>query len=410
MKIKGYLFGIIVSFALAAFLAFLGVVFVTADNLGWGAVALLSYAVMIGGPLACVLLLTWIAYLVRDRGKVPGHIHALMFLPTLAAVLIVPVDDAVRQSRSDSFRKANPAIAETHVNLSGRAIGLDFREASLSSGGGAQSLEPASATLRGGASGFSSFTRYPGPRAATRDAFPYAGSRLKESATRYTYFNVDGTPAGTSLPLLHLPYPDIATLVSAYAYGEAALVVHQYFHYPDHVEVAPGLARFSGMTEDTMGSARIPGLAIFSVENYTPQTLVRLELNGQTQDLGGLARSLAGGPCDPPRGGTPAVLDLDQPVKVRWQTLEDAPRWHEAQALVPAFGPASKADPDKSLLRVRLYFLPDGTIAAERYREIRTRGELAIRATGVPAPAKAYSVCGGAYGNYNPQTVKLLPN
>jgi 1,4-dihydroxy-2-naphthoate octaprenyltransferase len=67
LKIRNYLFGIIVSFLLAGLLAFLGVVAVSSSNLGWGAAALLAYAVLFGGPLAIVLVLTWIVYLVRDR-------------------------------------------------------------------------------------------------------------------------------------------------------------------------------------------------------------------------------------------------------------------------------------------------------------------------------------------------------
>lgn len=403
MKTKNYLFGIIVSFVLAGLLAFLGLVAVTADNLGWGMVALLSYAVMFGGPLAIVLLLTWIAYLVRDRGNVPGHVHALLFAPTLLAVLIVPVSESIQQGRSDRFRQANPAIAETHVNLSGGPIGLDLRDASASSGA-SRSLQPTT----GARADFSNFRRYPGPDTLAAGTFPYDGDRLKENATRYAYFNADGTPSGASLPLRRLPYPDIAKLASAYAYGEAGLLMHQYFHYADHVDVAPGLARFAGTTQDAMTAARIPGLTIFSLENYTPQTLVRLEINGQTQDLGYAVRSLAGMPCDPPRGGTPALLDLDQPVTLRWQTVEDAPQWHEATAWVPAFGAASKTDPDKGLPRVRLYLLPDGTVAAERFREVRVQGDLALRTTGVPEQARAYTACGGAYANYNPRTVKLL--
>jgi hypothetical protein len=49
-------------------------------------------------------------------------------------------------------------------------------------------------------------------------------------------------------------------------------------------------------------------------------------------------------------------------------------------------------------------------VAAERSREIRARGELSVRATGLPAAAQAYTGCGGAYSGYNPQTVKLLGN
>ena len=106
------------------------------------------------------------------------------------------------------------------------------------------------------------------------------------------------------------------------------------------------------------------------------------------------------------------MLDLEQPLRVRWQTLEDPSRWQEARAVVPTFSAASQADPDKGLPRVRLYFLPDGSVAAERFREFRLRGgELAVRATSVPPQARAVVACGaGAYAGYNPQTVRLLGN
>lgn len=122
MKITNYLFGIIVSFALATLLASLGLLAVFSDNLGWGMAALLSYGILYGGPLAIVLALTWVAYLVRDRGKVPGRVHALLFLPSLLALLIVPVDDTVRRAGANRFREANPAITENHVNFSGRTL------------------------------------------------------------------------------------------------------------------------------------------------------------------------------------------------------------------------------------------------------------------------------------------------
>ena len=78
---------------------------------------------------------------------------------------------------------------------------------------------------------------------------------------------------------------------------------------------------------------------------------------------------------------------------------------------VPAFSPASKADPAKALTRVRLYFLPDGSVAAERFREIRSRGDkLAIRSTGLPPSAQPYASCGGAYAGYSSRTVELLAN
>ncbi|CAB3889203.1 hypothetical protein LMG26846_03910 [Achromobacter insuavis] len=410
MKTKNYLFGIIVSFVLAGLLAALGLIAVFSDNFGWGMVALLSYGVLYGGPLAIVLALTWIVYLVRDRGQVPGRIHALLFLPTLLALMIVPVNEEIRQGRSDRFRDANPAIAESHVNFSGRTIWLDYRAASSSSGGGSPYMEPASADNIQ----FSRFVRYPTANTLAAGDFPYDGARLKADVSVYAYSSSDGAPA-TTLPLRQLPAPSLDALRPAFRYGDAGLLRYQYFHYADHVEVAPGLARFAATTEDEMTAARIAGLTIVSLENYTPQTIARLEVNDQTLDLAYAARSLAGQRCDPVRGGSPAMLDLQQALRVRWQTLEEPARWHEASVTVPAFSAASQADPDKGLMRVRLYVLPDGAVAAERFREIRLRGgELAIRATGLPAAAQPHAACGGAYGGayagYNPQTVKLLAN
>ncbi len=175
-NIRGYWFGIAVSLLLAGLVAFLGVVAVSSDNLGWGMAALLSYGVLFGGPLALVLALTWIVYMVRGRGDVPGRVHALLFLPTLLALLIVPVGDAIEQSRRDRFSEAHPAIAETHVNLSGDTVWLDMRQASTSMGASPY-LEPASAGNRA----FSSFRRYPGPSSGA--AFPYEGRQSSATNT-----------------------------------------------------------------------------------------------------------------------------------------------------------------------------------------------------------------------------------
>jgi len=405
-KTRDYWFGIAISCLLAGLLAFLGGWAVITPDMGWGAAALLAYGVMFGGPLAIVLALTWLVYMVRDRGRLPGRAHALMFIPPLLAAMIVPVHESILTARRDRFRESHPAIAETHVNLSGRTIWLDTRKASGASGV-FPTMEPASAEERR----YAQFRRYPGPGSETDDRFPYAGARLKEGVERYVYLDEGGAP-GASLPLRRQPYPDLGKLPSAYAFGAAGLLVHQYFHYVDHVEVAPSIARFSLMTEQSMESARIPGLAIFGMNNYTSETIARVEINGQTYDMGGYAaQSLVGRPCDFNHGGSPVLLSLDQPARVRWQTVENPGAWHEATVSVPAFSPASKADPAKALTRVRLYFLPDGSVAAERFREIRSRGDkLAIRSTGLPPSAQPYASCGGAYAGYNSRTVELLAN
>lgn len=397
---RNYLFGIVVSFVLAGLLAFLGGVAVFTPNLGWGAAALLAYAVLFGGPLAAALLLIWAWYLVRDRGGVPMRAHALMLAPPLLAAMIVPVHDAVQHARRVAFYDAHPSVLEVHVNRSRDTIWPDSRGTT-----GAQAwLPPVSAQeLR-----FWRYQRNADPDLVASGQFPYANGRLQPEVQHYVYRQQDGTP-GPSLPLRRLPYPDLERLSKAVG-GEASVLAHQYFHHDDYVEVAPGIARFGLTKEDAAALARIEGFAMFSLENHTSQALVRVEINGQTLDLGDYGvHSLIGRSCDNlSRGASPALVDLAQPLRVRWQTVDAADTWHEAQVSVPAFGPASQADPKSTLTRVRLYVLPDGQVAAERYREIPQRSGLSVRATGVPAQAAAIALCGGAYATYNPETVKLL--
>ncbi|WYX29383.1 hypothetical protein WJ976_29010 [Achromobacter denitrificans] len=183
-KTRDYWFGIAISFLLAGLLAFLGGWAVITPDMGWGAAALLAYGVMFGGPLAIVLALTWLVYMVRDRGRLPGRAHALMFIPPLLAAMIVPVHESILTARRDRFRESHPAIAETHVNLSGRTIWLDTRKASGASGV-FPTMEPASAEDRR----YAQFRRYPGPGSETDDRFPYAGARLKEGVERYVYLD-----------------------------------------------------------------------------------------------------------------------------------------------------------------------------------------------------------------------------
>ena len=396
-----YLFGIVVSFLLAGLLAFLGLVFVSADDLGWGAAALLTYALLIGGPLAVTLGLTWLVYVLRDRGRVPGRVHALMIVPTLLAALIVPVHEQGRQNQWQRFGDAHPAIREVHINLSGGEIGLDTRHASSSSGGFESSMSPASAQGR-----FNRLTRYPSPDAVAEGSFAYDGARLKPDVQHYVYRAPDGSP-GASLPLQRLPYPEPGPLQAIVG---TELLVHHYFHFGDRVEVAPGVARFAATTEDTVAAARLPGLVLFSLENADDPTIFRAEVNGQTLDLGGYAVRVRDGNDFRCRGqGHSAVLaDLAHPIRVRWQVLERPGVWQAAQVTVPAFSAASQSDPATALSRVRLYVLPDRQVVAERYREIRRGDRLSVRTTGLPAQAAAQTVCGGAFSVYNPQTVALL--
>ena len=64
------------------------------------------------------------------------------------------------------------------------------------------------------------------------------------------------------------------------------MIRHLYFHYPDHVEVAPALQRLAGMTEQQLDGKKLKGLVLFKAQNYTLNGIARLEINGRTLDVG----------------------------------------------------------------------------------------------------------------------------
>ena len=132
---RHYLFGIVLSIVLAGWIATLGVT-ATNPTLGMGIMMLLYAAIIVGGPLAVLLLIVWVAYMIRDRGRIPGGVHALFFLPTLLALLIYPASRSIEQGQYDQFSVAHPPIAEAHVNLSRKELWIDTRPyASTGSGG-----------------------------------------------------------------------------------------------------------------------------------------------------------------------------------------------------------------------------------------------------------------------------------
>lgn len=405
---RRYLFGIILSIALAGWLAVLGIIAVTSPTMGWGIVGLLTGAIWVGGPLAILLLIAWCVYMVRDHGQVPARVHALLVLPTLLALLIYPASESIEQERRDQFSAAHPPIAETHVNLSGNDLWIDtWPYASTFSGAGPDMPLSAREPKR-----FMVFSRYPNPDFSASGAFPYEGARLSEKLEHYTY-RPASKEAGSSLPLTRLPYPDLAPFLPILGKSEATMLRYLYFHYPDHVDVAPVLARLAGMTEQRLDAKKVKGLVLLKAQNYTPGAIARLEINGQTLDIGERAlEPIAPRPAvctEFPRPVGGAFVDLDQPLAIRWQTLDEPGTWHTATLRVPAFRQPRPLDGESTLARVQLYFLPDGTVEGERFVEVRlSREQLGIRPTGMPARAAGYASCGSAFSAFNPQTVRLL--
>ncbi|RRU74084.1 hypothetical protein [Stenotrophomonas maltophilia] len=398
---RPYRVGIGVSLLLAVLIAALSLIAVATPNLGWGIVALATVAIWVGLPLLLVLLLVWLRYMVRQRGRVPGRVHALMFAPTTAALLIVPVWLSLQRSWDSVAGGSRAPIAEMHINLSGQPLWLDTSPyASTGSGAGPDLPMQGDTPER-----FMAFHRYPNTQSDADRAFPYEDARLKRSVDHYRYATPSGDRAVTDVPLVRQAYPDTTPFNAGWRRTGTPELVYLYYHYSDHVEVAPTLARLSGLTADDLERSRFEGLVLFKIHNYGGAPIVRLEVNGTALDIGDRAiASIPDAPGDCTAYGYPlgaALLSLDAPLQVRWQAVDAPAHWHSARVQVPAFRQPLPLQGQSTLQRVLLYVLPDGTLAAERYAEVFEGDTLrGIKATGLPASAATHAVCGSARASY----------
>lgn len=401
-----YGLGIALSMALTGLLLWIDVSMLSNRDIGYGAIAYMLAALFIGVPLAVALVITWLIYMKRSRGRLPGRVHLLMFAPPLLSLLVIPVGEDIRRADAEQFSQRHPAIQETHVNLSGRPLWLAPDAYGSTSSGGLPPMPMRSGTE----ARFVTFTRYPEPNALSDGSFPYDGMRLREDVGSYTYGSGDengpGAAKGRTLPLVRLPYPDLHGLTRYES--ESTLVVYQYFHYDDRVEVAPGLARMAVTTADALLGS-VPELVAFHLSRRIAPAIARLEVNGQTLALG------TDGPIGPDTGCNRAyvgigyaLVDLRAPLKLRWQTLDEPSRWHEASVAVPPLRTVSRGAP-ASFPSVLLYFSGADRVAAEHFQLLEMGDDhRALLATGLPAGVPADEVCGSAMDAYDPAGVTLL--
>jgi hypothetical protein len=294
---------------------------------------------------------------------------------------------------------------ETHVNLSHQPLWLKWAgHASTSSGSGPEMpIKPGQQV---------SFTLYPDVEGVESKAFPYDGSRLREGAVTYLAFGPapghaeERASSGRDLPLVRLPYPDLRAL-TRYA-PESELLVHQYFHYDDRVEVAPGLKWRMVWADDPL-FAKAGALTMFHVSNRLAPAVARVEVNGQTLELASISTDI---PCADMHAYQPAglaLVDPGQPLRVRWQTLDAPGRWREAPVAVPPLRAPARGR-DLQLPGVLLYFTSGGQVAVEHFRLLGLPGDQSgLLASGLPAGVPTSETCGSAESRFNMDFVKRLP-
>ncbi len=90
-EIRPFLAGIVLAFILAGWVIFMAVQALEAGAHGYVFLAFMMGVYAGFGVLGFPLLLFWAFYMWRQRGHLPARVHALIFLPPLISLLVVPL-------------------------------------------------------------------------------------------------------------------------------------------------------------------------------------------------------------------------------------------------------------------------------------------------------------------------------
>lgn len=389
-----YGFGIGLSFFLSLWVTGFSLIAIFDTDLTGQAWLSLVLAGLFGaGALALALLITLLVHFVLRRRDASRRVLLLMIVPPLLAAGMIPLYLSMPRTLVPQVSDAHPSIWETHVNLSDQPLWLasDVDGRDVMGGSPRMPIVPAQTV---------SFSRCSGDDPEAVAKFPYEGAHLRSSIQTYSYGRGDQHaqtgPSAPTLPLARRPYPDLHQLTPFEQ--ESTLLLHQYFHYSDHVEMAPSLQAASESFENEI-QGKASHLVRFYLSNRVAPAIARLEVNGQTLVLGQdtMIRT-----SDCHRGNAPvgyALVDIDEPLLLRWQTLNDPTHWRETSVRVPTWRQSPPGRP-ASLPSVTLYFTREA-VAAERF-QVRTlgAGERGLIATGLPAGIVAAEACGSAADYY----------
>jgi hypothetical protein len=296
------------------------------------------------------------------RCDATGLTYVWMWTPTLAVLLVQAVLYAVQIQLKQAIEAAHPIISEMHVNLSGRSLWLDPDEAANGTNGAVEmpGNDPAK---------FIAFNRYYDDNNDKMTA--YDAARLADSFREMRVFYGESANTPPTLIPVRQPaaFPDLKTVINHLSFngGEASVIKYWYYHYLDHVNVVPAISLSGSQSLDLWGSA--VALVEFHIANLATQAIARLEIDGQTIDLGFAAfqpERSENSACTSRNFAAHAINPLDAPLKVRWQLAQANPAWHEATVVVPDFSPGKTPIAVIRSTSVDLYFQADGSVAAER--------------------------------------------
>lgn len=364
---------------------------------GWGSLFLSVGAALAGLGLLLALLVLGV---IRARQGRLGAAARWLWLPALAAGLLLLGGLAWSDARRNAFDAAHPIIGEVHINLSGRTLHLPPQSRTMGSLGSLPGDQPAR---------FLVVTRYPIPDEPPLVA--YQGAQLAASFTTLDvrFGDTEDTAQVQTLPVVqNTRYPDVSDVLpgrSASGSNNAAGTRRFLYHYyPDRVEVAPAL-RLSGTEMMELRGRKTP-VSAFYLANLHSQPIARLEIDGQAVDLGERAvpENDSSGGCGHRLHAVHAINPLRAALSVRWQFAETNPRWHEARVQVPAFRSGDADLPGTYLgTAITFYFDRDGRVVAERSEERsvdQSQHRIVLRTTGPGERLSSAPACGTARDQY----------
>jgi hypothetical protein len=310
----------------------------------------LVFGVLFGIPL--LLLNIGLTNYLLNRDAVDGRVLRWMWLPTVVVLVLGIAYSAATNTLDANYRQEHPSITEVHTNLSGRALWLAPEVDS-------HKLEPGEA-------------RQVWRERTLKDhddpMTEYAGRRLAPGLKSITIRT--GEPNGataTRVPVAVLPEPDLKALAPLDS-DLGPRLTYMYFHYPDRVEIAPALDVWRDHLREHP-TAHTP-LVYIHMHNLAAPAIARLELDGLTVYLQEPAKQASPDTtyCKIPHAAT--INRLAASMKVRWQTVGQAPAWNEAVLTLPTLAPPEPAQGTVRQRAVHLFFLPGGAVAAQLAQDI----------------------------------------
>lgn len=377
--------GVLAGLMLAALAAKLSLHALNPSNDGEG-IVLLFAAIGIGAPLS-LLTLGFTLYL-AGKGELGPGLFAGIWLPVAASLAIIPVAGYFKGREKDAYASTHRNVNEVHVNLTGRDLQFDPLIGS----------HPHMAGKNPDI--FMPIKREPVTNRGDRMA-AYRGVLL---APDFKSMSVIYGPAErgetVTVPVMVAPTPvNWAPFLPELSISLAEHLVHYYYHYPDRVEVASAInwndriILNNGLNADDL-----------RVHNLTGETVVRLEVNGETVSFYSGLPTLRAGDCRVL--DVHAVLGREPELKVRWQTAQ-SPTWREATPTLPSFREPTPEGRNAEPASVHLFLRLDGRVTLQRTQPYYTPEGMArvLESEALP-PFVTAPVCGTAADQYAPRFEK----